>query len=105
MVPSWKMKGIPYKFIILIHQSLLIHQSTVTLQGTNISHLGKFGKSSSKVPLLGGHVSSQRVTFNYKEPFVRNNNQEFMVHHGDFRNSTAVVVASHLNFKGCQILR
>ena len=46
----------------------------------------------------------RRVTFNYKEPFVRNNNQEFMVHHGDFRNSTAVVVASHLNFKGCQIL-
>ena len=33
-------------------------QEALTLQGINISHLGKLGKSSSKVPFWGGYVSS-----------------------------------------------
>ena len=32
-----------------------------TLQGTNISHLGKLGKSSSKVPLKGNMLVPRRV--------------------------------------------
>ena len=32
-----------------------------TLQGTNISHLGKLGKSSSKVPLKGDMLVPRRV--------------------------------------------
>jgi len=55
-----------------------IRKNTVTLQGINISHLGKFGNSSSKVPFWEDMLVPWRVF--HQGTLHRGPGDEFAIH-------------------------